>query len=45
MSVKVILSAVMGGLALIGLVGLMAAMAVFVRRRKRKYERVPLLSE
>ena len=45
-STKLIVGTLMGCCALIGLVGLMAAMVVFVRKRKKgKFERVPLLSE
>lgn len=44
-SVKVVVGAVTGSLAMIGVAFLVTGMAVYVRRRRRKYERVPLISD
>ena len=43
-SLKLVVSMVTGGVATIGAIGFVAGLFMYVRKRRRQYEKIPLLS-
>ena len=44
-SMKVVVGALVGGVAMVGLIAIMTALIIVTRRGKRNYEKIPLLSD
>lgn len=45
LSIKIIVGAATAGLAMLGVASVMIVVGVYVRRRRRKYERIPLIRD